>query len=174
MNLELSVFNFIHNLAGQSVVLDWLVIFLGSYLGYFLLAGFVLMLFREKDWRARFYYCAFAVLAVILSRGLLTEIIRFFSDRPRPFAVLSFEPLINHTAAAALPSGHAAFYIALALSVFLISKKWGWVYLFAALITGLARVIAGVHWPLDIAAGALVAALSFFVIKWALERFRPR
>ncbi len=170
MEIEISLFNALRGLTGQSALLDWLIIFLASYLAPFLILGFLLMLFLEKDWHRRIYYFSFAALAIILSRGIFTEIIRFFFYRPRPFAVLNFEALINHSTAAALPSGHAAFYGALALAVFLISRKWGLVYLFAAALMGVARVAAGVHWPLDIVAGALVALLSVAVVRWILRR----
>lgn len=167
MDLELQIFNTLRNLAGQSALLDWLIVFLGSYSVYFLVLGFILLIFFKKDWRSRLYYSSFASLSVIVSMSL-AKIIQFFLGRPRPFAVLNFDPLISHAATPALPSGHAAFFFALAFSVFLISKKWGWVYLSAAVLMGVARVVAGVHWPLDIAAGFLVAALSFFVVKWLL------
>lgn len=167
MPIELKIFGYFHAVVGQSALLDWLIIFLGSYSVYFLVLGFILLIFFKKDWRSRLHYSSFTSLAIIVSMGL-TKIIQFFFNRPRPFAVLNFNPLIGHEATAALPSGHAAFFFALAFSVFLISKKWGWVYLSAAILMGAARVAAGVHWPLDIAAGFLVAALSFFVVKWLL------
>ena len=170
MHFELSIFNSLHGLVDLSSLLNWLFIFFAQYLGYFLIIGFLVILFLEKDWRQRLYYSSFAVLSVVLSRGILTETIRFFFDRSRPFVVLNFEPLVSHAVTPALPSGHAAFYFALALAVLLINKKWGLIYLGFASLMGIARVIVGVHWPLDILAGALVAIVSFFVVKWLLVR----
>lgn len=40
----------------------------------------------------------------------------------------------------------------------------------AALIIGLARVVAGVHWPLDILTGFLVAFLSVWIAQRLLVR----
>jgi undecaprenyl-diphosphatase len=167
--VELLTFNTLHNLAGQSALLDWLVVFFAKHLGFFLIAGAVWLILREKDWKLIVRNFALVALSVILSRGLLTEIIRFFYHRPRPFVAMNFEPLFNHSALeAALPSGHAAVFFALAFVIFLINRKWGLVYLAAVSLMGLSRVIAGVHWPLDIVAGFLVAALSVFVIKLLL------
>lgn len=174
MPIEIKIFEFLHSIAGQSALLDWFFIFSAQYLGYFLVLGFLLILFLEKDWRRRLYYASFALLSIVLSRGLLTETIRFFFERSRPFVVLNFEPLVSHAATAALPSGHAAFYFALALSVLMINKKWGLIYLGFASLMGIARVVSGVHWPLDILAGVLVAAVSFFVVKWLLARYRTQ
>ena len=171
--MELQIFNAIHSLAGQSKLLDWVALLLANYLGYFLILGTAYFLFKEKDWKKRFLNLSFISLAVILSRGLLTEIIRFFYFRPRPFVALEFEPLFNHSALqAAFPSGHAAFYFALAFAIFFINRRLGVWYTIGAVFMGLARVYAGVHWPLDIVAGALVSLLSVFVVKWLLEKVR--
>lgn len=171
MSLDQVIFNAIHGLAGKSRLIDLLGIFLADYLGYFLLAGALYLIFSEKDWRKRCQSLLFTALTIILSRGLFTEIIRFFYNRQRPFAVLGFPPLINHEMAASFPSGHAAFYFALALAIFyLASRVWGWRFLGAALVIGLARVFVGVHWPLDILAGLLVALISFYLVKLLFKR----
>ncbi|MBI2025060.1 MAG: phosphatase PAP2 family protein [Candidatus Harrisonbacteria bacterium] len=171
--LDLEVFNFFHDLVGQSILLDWLIIFLGTYLGYLLIIGILVLLFYEKNWKIRFQNFALITLVAILSRGLLTEIIRFFYFRARPFVELNFAPLINHSAeASAFPSGHAAFYFALGLSLFLINRFWGSIYILAALLMGIARIAAGVHWPLDILFGFLVALVSLIVVKLLLVRQR--
>ncbi len=173
MSLELSLFNSLHDLVGKSGLLDWLFIFLANYFGYFLVAGFIFLLLKERNRHQRLHYLFFGLLTTILSRGLITEIIRFFYDRPRPFDFLSFTPLISHDPGNSLPSGHAAFYFALALTVFIVNKKWwGWIFLASALLIGLARIIAGVHWPSDILAGLAVSIVSFFVVKYLLSSFR--
>ncbi len=167
--MDLSVFNAIHGIAGQLGILDALIIFCAKYLGYFLILGAAIFIYREKDWHKRFYYFALTALTIIVSRGILTETIRFLYFRARPFAAMGFQPLVNHSAAAAsFPSGHAAFYFALALVMISIDKKRGWFYLAGAALIGLARVAAGVHWPSDILAGAITGLVSFFVVEWAL------
>ncbi|KKU77189.1 MAG: Bacitracin transport permease protein BcrC [Parcubacteria group bacterium GW2011_GWA2_47_8b] len=167
--MDSSVFNAIHSIAGQFGILDALIVFFAKYFGYFLVLGAAIFIYKEKDWHKRFYYFALSVLTIIISRGILAEIIRFFYFRARPFAALGFEPLVNHSAtAASFPSGHAAFYFALALAMISIDKKRGWIYLAGAALIGLARVAAGVHWPSDILAGAIVGLISFLVVEWAL------
>jgi len=168
MNVELYIFNALHSLVGRFGALDWLVVFTGKYLPYLAAAVVVWLVFQEKNWRDRIYYGSFLVLAAILSRALITEIIRLFYFRSRPFAEIGFEPLISHAATAGFPSGHAALYFALAFALFFFSRTWGSVFTALALAVGAARVIAGVHWPLDIAAGILVALISVFVVKWLL------
>ncbi len=108
------------------------------------------------------------VLSVVLSSGLIKEIVRFFYNRPRPFEVLPITPLFSHDPGAALPSGHATFYFALAIAIFSMNWRWGVYFLAAAFFISISRVIAGVHWPLDILAGTAAGFLGFFVAKYLL------
>lgn len=169
MNFELSIFNFLHDFAGASRLLDLVIIFLAKYLGYFLILAAIAFLLSNKS---RFLTNSiFISLSIILSRGLIAEIIRFIFPRLRPFAALDFEPLVNHSSASsAFPSGHASFYFALAMALIVLNYRWKWWVLAGVCLMGLARVFAGVHWPLDILAGALVGIFSVFVVKYILPR----
>jgi undecaprenyl-diphosphatase len=43
-----------------------------------------------------------------------------------------------------------------------------------AVLTGLERVEAGVHWPSDVLGGALFAGLMLALLIWSHRRFRAR
>jgi undecaprenyl-diphosphatase len=104
-------------------------------------------------------------LSVILSRGMITEIIRFFYSRERPFSEIGFSPLIGADAFDSFPSGHAAAFFALATAVFFLNRRAGkWFFALSALIA-LARVFCGVHWPLDVLAGAIIGVLSALLAR---------
>lgn len=171
--LDQKIFSLINGLAGKSNLLDFLGIFFADYLGYFLIIIFFILIFTLDGWKKKLHYSAFAALTIILSRGVFTELVRFFYHRPRPFSVLGIAPLIEEVNKGALPSGHAAFYFALALPLFLINRKWGWYMIVGASAMGLARVFVGVHWPLDILAGAGAALISFYLVKSLLEKYKP-
>ncbi len=174
MNAETSLFNFIHGLAGKWWPLDWLGIFFAEYLGYLIVLVAIFIFLKEGDWRSRIYFFALASLSVILARGIITELIRFLYYRPRPFLALEIQPLVEHGQASSFPSGHAAIYFALALAIFYLDKKWGWRCLILALLIGLARIFVGVHWPLDILAGAIIGAGSAFLIKKFLPQLEKQ
>jgi undecaprenyl-diphosphatase len=171
--IDQKIFIAINGLAGKSGLMDFLGIFFAEYLGYFLIIAAAVLFFFLDDRKKRLYYFAFTALTVILSRGIFTELIRFFYHRPRPFLILGIEPLIEQINKGALPSGHAALYFALALPILFINRKWGWYMVSATGIMGLARVFVGVHWPFDIAAGAAIAALSFYLVKILLNNYKP-
>lgn len=172
MNLDLYLFNLVHDLAGSFRLLDLSAIFLAKYLGYFLILATIAFLISEKSKLVR--NAIFILLSLILSRGLITETIRFIYPRLRPFAALDFEPLVNHISSPAFPSGHAAFYFALAAALILLNYRWKWWVLAAVIVIGIARVFAGAHWPSDILAGAIVGISSVFVVKSILPKPKER
>ncbi len=169
MNLEVSLFQTLHSIANQSPIVDWFVVFLGNYSAYLLGLLAIWWIWKERNWRRRCYYFAFVALAEIGSRAILTPLIRALHPRPRPFEVLHFTPLINHEFGNSIPSGHAAFFFALAFAFYFAGwrRRGAWMFA-AALVMGVCRVIAGAHWPLDIVAGMLVGLLSALVVKWLL------
>ena len=165
MTIDQIIFQAINDLVHKHWLLDWLGIFLASYLNYFLILIAIFLLIKEKNRRQRIYFFCLAALSVILARGIITEIIRLFYYRPRPFLVLQIQPLVNHDITASFPSGHATAYFALALAIFYFNRKWGWRCLILALLIGLARIFVGFHWPLDILTGALIGLGSAFLIR---------
>ncbi len=105
--------------------------------------------------------------SAIISRFIFVNIIRYFYYHPRPFLVLSDTvQLTDHEMVSSFPSGHASFYFALATGVYLYNKKAGYIYFVLAGFMGLARVFVGVHWPLDIMAGALLGILVSLGGRW--------
>ena len=165
MAFDSSLFQFISGLSHKFWLFDWLGIFFASYLGYLLVFIFLILLLKEKNWRQRIYFTSLASLSVILSRGVITEAIRFLYYHPRPFAVLEIEPLINHATSGSFPSGRSAAFFALAFVLLFFNKKWGWRFLGTALIMGLARIFVGVHWPSDILGGAIIGLISVLLIR---------
>src|SRR4051812_37619857 len=71
------------------------------------------------------------------------------------------------------PSDHAGFFVALALGIFLASRRAGAVALgwtvFAILLS---RIVTGMHSPLDIVAGAGIGAAVLLAIQFAARRTR--
>lgn len=166
------LFQAINGFSNKWWPLDWLGIFLANYLGYFLILAIIILLIKIKDQKQRIYFFSLTILSVILARGIITEITRFFYYRPRPFLVLEIQPLIAHIPTGSFPSGHAAAFFALALAAFYFNKKWGcWIFALS-LFMGLARIFVGVHWPSDILVGALIGLGSAFLTKNILSKFK--
>lgn len=142
------------------------VIFVAEYLPWWTGAGALLFYFLGRDKKRELLMLAQAFLGAVLARFIFTEIIRYFYDRPRPFEVLdNVYQLLQHSPGGSFPSGHAAFFFALATGVFFYRKWWGVLFYAAAILIGFSRVAAGIHWTSDIVAGAAIGVTS----AWLLE-----
>ena len=169
MPIDVKIFYFFNNLAGKSAIFDASIIFLADYFGYFVVAAFFTLLFLAPFYKDKSRVFLTAVISVVLSRFTITEIIRFSYCRSRPFAAHIVKQLVetNHCS---FPSGHAALFFALAMAIYFYNKKWGAWFFSAAVLMGLARIIAGVHYPLDILGGAAVGILSAYAIFYFAKK----
>jgi undecaprenyl-diphosphatase len=160
MTIDLQLFHLLNSLAGHSKLGDQAIVVLGSYLPYALIALFLILIATAHISRIhKIYIIAEATVAALVARFAVTELIRFFIHRPRPFLVETpIHQLLSETSWS-FPSGHATFFFALATTVFLYNRKWGVFFYLAAVLVSLGRVAAGVHYPTDILAGALVGVL---------------
>jgi membrane-associated phospholipid phosphatase len=128
----------------------------GHWSGYVIAPAFVFWTLAIWRRTGRPTLLVQAVLAAVSSRIVL-EIIRFTWDIKRPFVTLGIQPLFDpFENGPSLPSGHATFYFALAAVAWHRSKKISAALFTAALLMGIGRVAAAVHWPADIIAGAII------------------
>jgi len=169
--LDTQIFYLFNNLAGQSPLFDSIIVFCGSYLAYILVAAFLVLLVASQ-WskREKLEVLAVAVVSTILARGIITEGIRYFYHRPRPFSALPVHQLLTDSAWS-FPSGHATFFFALSTSVYLYNRRWGVWFLLTSVLIVLGRVAAGVHYPSDVLAGAIIGVLSGYFGYLVVRRF---
>lgn len=76
------------------------------------------------------------------------------------------------------PSAHAANNFAVATVFILFFRRWGWLLLIPAILISYSRIYVGSHWPLDVAAGALigigVTVVLIYLIEKVWRRWGPR
>ena len=165
--MDTVLFKLLNQLAGINIWSDRLIVFAADYLLYFLILFLAIWALVWKNFRV----AVFALATAILSRFLVTEIIRFFYNRPRPFEILEgVGQLVDHSGGGSFPSGHAAFAFGLAFFVYIHNKNKGICYLIIALLMGLGRVLAGVHYPSDILGGLTVGLVSAWIMKEVYKR----
>ena len=151
INIEL--FKFFNSFAGVSSAGDKAIIFLASALGLLLIILTIVFLFwhKEKKIKARELALVFVVSAA--AWGLAT-IFKNLIQHPRPDAILSdVYQLVVPDDPFSFPSGHATFFAALATAIYFYHRRLGLYLGLGALLIGLARVAAGLHFPADVLTG---------------------
>ncbi len=176
-NMNNAIFFFFYNLAHQSAFFDNIVIFLGYIFPILILLGVCIYVFVEADvfkkedtlsirFRRLVYkfaiICGPAILAYLIGT-LLKEIIHL----DRSFVQNNeIKPLFSPTQKYSFPSSHATTFSALALSMYFYNKKIGIFLLVSAFIIGIMRIIAGVHFPLDILGGFVLGGLISYLVAY--------
>jgi len=165
--MDLYLFQQINQFAGRWLWLDTLGIYFAEYFEYVVVFCLVLFLLKfKKYWKMVFQ----AFISAILARFVIVELIRWIWQKPRPFVENNINLLLTHDAPA-FPSGHAAFFFALSTIVYLYNKKAGIFFFISSFLICLARIFTGIHWPLDILAGALVGVFSGYLIHKIFKKF---
>ena len=158
-----SILLFLNSYANSSPLISQGVVFCAEYLGYVVLVAIIAYGLFGKDRKTDIRQ----VLSLFAAAGfswVVASASKYFFPSPRPFEALqSIQALFIHGGMDSFPSGHAAFFGALAFGTFHYSRKIGWLLLITAIIIGLARVASGIHFPLDILGGFAVAGVAYFL-----------
>jgi undecaprenyl-diphosphatase len=168
-NLDYQIFHLINEQANNFPVLNGLMRFLAEDAQYVFALALLLYWFSRKQHNRKMIISA--VASVCLGMGI-SFIIGHLVYRDRPFVTHAVIQLIKHPANASFPSDHAIGAFALAVTFWLYGKRFNVFWLAAALLIGFSRIWAGVHYPSDIAAGALIGTLCAVSTQQLLLRFK--
>jgi membrane-associated phospholipid phosphatase len=128
------------------------------------LVSFIILL----PWIKRKPRLIWAVLIAAILFTLFGQGLKRIVDVPRPPQVLSadtFHLIGPDWGQHSFPSGHAAMIFMLAgVFVFTLSRNWlRWLLIAFASLIAISRVVVGVHWPIDILAGAAIGWVGVWV-----------
>jgi undecaprenyl-diphosphatase len=151
--------------------LDWLFVDL-SRIGTLGLVWLVLALVLAVLWRRPSLFVL--VLGADVIADLAATALKDVTNRDRPPLVFAHPKALVHVPQnGSFPSGHAATSFACATILSAARPRWApWFYVLAALIA-FSRVYNGVHWPLDVLAGAALGVLLAIALL-QLERVLRR
>ncbi len=181
---EMALFHAINRMAGDHWLLDWVArAFVGDYFVPVVLSLSLLALWfaaktayrRERQQRAVIagaIAVAIANMAVVILNG--TE----WALRPRPFdidphAARSAVVLFYAPPDPSFPSNSMAVGFALAVSIVRVNRPFGIAMGLIATLMGVSRVYAGVHFPVDIVAGAAIGSLASLLAITLLRFMEP-
>lgn len=89
--------------------------------------------------------------------------------RDRPFEDYPVDLIISRPSDYSFPSGHTANAFALAFSVLCFDRRYGAVILVLAAFVAFSRLYLFVHWPTDVIAGALMAAVCVWAVRYLMK-----
>lgn len=100
-----------------------------------------------------FFKPAFLFLAITISRYLI--------NRERPYERYKIRPVKKHKKGKSFPSRHSASALIIALIMLDINATLGHILIICALIVGLSRILGGLHYIIDVAAGFLFSIILY-------------
>ncbi len=168
------IFYFFYNLSNKSPVFDTLVIFIANPFSYLVILAGIMFLFYHheilpsrnpifeliKKWREIFF-----VFLTWTSAWFVASVLKLLIATERPVNALPHIFPLFEKSGFAFPSGHATVFSALATSIYIRHKKIGILFFVAAVLIGVARVISGVHFPIDILGGFAIGITIAYLLK---------
>jgi len=170
MNLDWALFQALNSLAGRWSAFDRAIQFLmNDYALTTALSTLVVALWfrgRTPEEREADQLAAVYTIIALLAASAIVKLLNLTFVRPRPFTDHDgVHLLFYHPSDSSLPSNSATVAFCFATGVFQRSRGLGWAGVAMGVILGLSRVIGGVHYPLDIVAGALIAIGTVWIVQ---------
>ncbi len=173
----MSLFEAIYSLAHRSAGLDQIIIFSASWLPIVIVVLTVIIVgaltFRDQGYEANnnaTKRVGFIIFVPVIAWGV-AHILKLIINSPRPALILDTVKPLFLADGNAFPSGHATFFFALTFSLYPFQPKLATLMAISAMAISLARVAAGVHWPIDILGGFILAGV-ISLIAWMITKTR--
>lgn len=156
MVLQAQLYNWLHSFAGVSPTGDAIIVFFAVYFPIIIsVLALIYILTSARKRPEKISAIASALAAALIARILFTGALRSIVHEARPFTLANAHSLFLATGSS-FPSAHATILFAIATVLYSFDKRAGLLFFIFSLIVSIARVVAGVHYPIDIAAGMLV------------------
>ncbi|WP_242250621.1 undecaprenyl-diphosphatase [Bacillus cereus group sp. BfR-BA-01379] len=166
---NIDIFRVINDLGEQYSFLNSTMVFLAEYMVY-ILAFIVLAYWFTRSRKSRMMVMQ-AMVAFVIAE-VIGKIAGEFHLNYQPFAVLpDVNKLVDHTVDNSFPSDHTILFFSICFSFWLVRKKTGWLWLILAFSVAISRIWVGVHYPFDVAIGALIGCVSAFFSYWLVQKF---
>ncbi|PEF22871.1 undecaprenyl-diphosphatase [Bacillus pseudomycoides] len=161
---NIDAFRWINDLGKQNPSLNPMMVFVAEYMLYALVLGVLIYWFTRNN-KNRMMIIQ-GGLAFIVAE-IIGKIVGQFYSHHQSFAVLpNVNQLVEHEIDNSFPSDHTILFFSICVSIWLVRKKEGWLWLMLAFCVAISRIWVGVHYPIDVVTGALVGIISALFVYW--------
>lgn len=165
---NIDIFRTINDLGKQYSFLNSAMVFLAEYMVY-ILALIVLAYWFTSSRKSRMMVIQ-AMVAFVIAE-VIGKIAGEFHLNYQPFAVLpDVNKLVDHTVDNSFPSDHTILFFSICFSFWFVRKKTGLLWLILAFCVAISRIWVGVHYPFDVAIGALIGVVSALFSYWVVPK----
>lgn len=132
-------------------------------------ATVVLWLLARPGGSRRWKVAAMSALGSAAVALLVNLAIAQLWARPRPYAAHVAQVWVTRTPDSSFPSDHTAAAFAIAFAVLAFSRRAGLLFVAAAVVVSVGRVVVGAHYPGDVLAGTLVGLGAALLVTKAAQ-----
>ncbi|MEH7883984.1 undecaprenyl-diphosphatase [Bacillus sp. JJ1609] len=159
--LNVQSFRMINDLGKQFEGVNPLMALIAENMIYVLAAAVIFFLFSGKGVNRLMIVTGFVALIFAEITG---KIAGSLHSNNQPFAELSeVNKLIDMGVNNSFPSDHTIIFFTMTVSFWLFKRKQHSLWVVLACIVGLSRIWVGVHYPADVAAGAIIGATMAYI-----------
>ncbi len=170
-----SVFRYLNNFVGQNEFFDNVIWFCADILVFAVFVALAYFVIAARGKRQIAIKNSVIILFSALLAWACADVIKDIFSSPRPFLVLdSVNLLFKHGGYDSFPSGHTTFFVASAVMFIFYIRRLGLFLLILALVTGTARIAAGIHWPIDIVGGFLLGGGFALLVQYSYLKYQER
>ena len=174
-SLDLFIAMQLNMIGSSSKVFVSITTFFAEYLPYILIVIVVFLGLQSRKW---FWTAGLSIIAAGVTRLIIKPLFVTVYARPRPFvedeAIHTLVKTFSFENTQSFPSGHEIFFSAIATVMYVHDKRWGIFFFVCAVLMGIARVAAGVHYPSDILGGLVLGVFTGIVVVFLGKRMLIR
>lgn len=108
---------------------------------------------------------------IVSSDQINSALVKSLFHRPRPCHVIDGKTMVESVrllvpcgSGYSFPSSHAVNNFAFAAFLSFYYRRWAWIFYTYAFLIGLSRIVVGVHYPFDVAGGAIIGIVYAFIV----------